>query len=363
MPIKILHIIGQMERGGAERQLLYLIEALHERGWQQVVVTLNPGDAWDGRVTAAGVPLISIPRQKNKIARLCRLSYTVQREHPVVVHSWSGHTNVYARWLLNFPRPRLIVSFRGNPAVDNYTGKPLKQVPNASIYATASCVVSNSQAAAECARAVGVRMRRLEVVNNIVIAKARASPGEITNVPRIAAAGALIPLKAYDVLLKSLGQLASEGHTFELLLAGNGPEENRLKEIAVNLKIDERVKFLGGIEDVPALFANAHLLVHSSRSEGLSNTILEGMAEGLPVVATSVGGTPELITDGKTGLLVPPDQPDLLAVKIKELLISPVLRSDLGKAGLELVRDRCSIDQVASQYEYIYESLVSLRPH
>ena len=359
MALKILHLIGQMERGGAERQLLYLTEVLRERGWQQAVITFNPGDAWDNRLAATGVPLFGIARNRIKPWRLWQLTRRVWQERPDIVHSWSTHTNVYAHWLFKQSRLRRIFSLRGNPASDRYTGKPITRIPNLSIYAQADCVVSNSRKALERAQAAGARMRRSEIVGNIVVAEGRGNPGETEGIPRIAAAGDLIPLKGYDVLLRALGQLAANGRAFELLLAGEGPEKPRLQTLAETLGIRNRIKFLGSIEDVPALLSGAHLLVHPSRSEGLSNTILEAMAEGLPVVATSVGGTPELIHDGKTGLLVPSDSAELLTSRISQLLESPRLRVQLGKAGLKSVRKRYSTGNVTAQYETIYRSVVS----
>jgi glycosyltransferase involved in cell wall biosynthesis len=173
------------------------------------------------------------------------------------------------------------------------------------------------------------------------------------------AAGVLVPNKAYDVLVEALGRLRKEEQSFELLLAGEGPERPRLEKLAVQLGLAERVKFLGSIENVPDLLASAQMVVHPSRSEGLSNTLLEAMAEGLPVIATDVGGTPELVKDGETGMLVPPDDPVLLAAKIKQLLNDPGLRFRLGESGLKLVRSKYSVETVASQYERIYESLLA----
>jgi glycosyltransferase involved in cell wall biosynthesis len=181
-------------------------------------------------------------------------------------------------------------------------------------------------------------------------------------VPRVVAAGALIPIKGYDVLLEAFGELAASGVPFELLLAGDGPERNRLERQAISLGIGERVKFLGEIDDVPALLSTAHIAVHPSRSEGLSNTILEAMAEGLPVVATNVGGTPEIINDNRSGLLVPPNDAHSLAAKVRLLLDRPDLRAQLGSAGLEVVRQRFNVERVATQYEHIYESVLSAEP-
>lgn len=357
MCLKILHLIGQMERGGAERQLIYLSNALQERGWQQAVVTFNPGDAWDERFADTRIPLFGIPRHPNKLWRLWQLWMIVLKERPLLIHSWSHHTSVYARWLLCVPKFYRVFSFRNIPTVDNHSGEPLERVRNAEIYAKADCLVSNSRAAIDCARAAGVSIRRSEVISNIVTGKGRAHPGESAPVPRIVAAGALTPLKAFDVLLRALGELAAEGRVFDLVIAGEGAERARLENLAGELGIRHRTQFLGGVDTVPDLLASAHMLVHPSRSEGLSNTILEAMAEGLPVIATNVGGTPELISDGETGLLIPPDQPIVLASAIGRLIDDPSLRARLGKAAFETICTRHSVSRIVAAYEGLYRSV------
>jgi glycosyltransferase involved in cell wall biosynthesis len=346
-----------MERGGAERQLLYLTRALKERGWQQAVVTLNPGEEWDRELTFNGIRLFGIPRQRNKLGRLFQLARITRREHPVLIHSWSHHANVYLRWLPGSSRFRRVLSFRNIPTIDNFTGEPMNRVRDASIYANADCVVSNSRAAIQQAIAAGVKARRWELIKNIVLSRGRAKPGDTSKEIRIAAAGALTPLKAHEVLLQALGQLATGGFTFKLLLAGNGPERSRLEALAGELKLTERVQFLGSIDNVPDLLATAHILVHTSRSEGLSNTILEAMAEGLPVVATDVGGTPEIVSHNSTGLLIPPNQPSLLAGAIRELTGNPALRERLGRAGLRFVRETCGSGQIAANYDRLYRTV------
>ncbi|MGH9966922.1 MAG: glycosyltransferase [Pyrinomonadaceae bacterium] len=362
MLIKVLHVIGQLERGGAERQLLHLAGALKERGWQQAIVTFDPGREWDGRFDEIGIPVFGVRRRAFKPWRLMELSRIIWQLRPTLVHSWSGHTNIYAAWAPAPPQLRRILSFRFIPTVDSYTGEPVVRVPRAEVYGRADCVVSNSRAALACAERVGVRMRRSEVVDNIVVVKGRARPGDAVEVPLIVAAGGLIPVKAYDVLLKAVGQLASTGLRFELLIAGDGPEKTKLQRLADGLGLTSSVTFLGGVDDVPELFSRAHILVHPSRSEGISNTILEGMAEGLPVVASAVGGIPELLTHGQTGLLVDPDRPDALAAALRRLIESSSLREELGRNGLDLVRERCGRAKIVSQYERIYASIVGGRP-
>lgn len=340
--------------------MLCLTEALAERGWEQTVVTLNPGDAWEEPLRAAGVRLLEVPRTSFKLRRLQQLRSIIVAERPAIIHSWSNHTNLYSHWASTNEGVRRIVSLRSDPMI-GFLGHPLAPVLraiNARTYSTADCVISNSRAGISRVLEAGVKVRRAEVVGNIVKANGRANAGEFARLPRIVAAGWLIPLKAYDVLLRALAYVARDGHAFEFVLAGDGPERARLELLARELGLQSRTTFAGDIDDVPDLMASAHLLVHPSRSEGLSNTILETMAEGVPVVATDVGGTKELVKNGETGFLVPADQPALLADRIKRLLGSPELRSRLGQAGLALVRNKYSPSIVAAQYERIYESVM-----
>lgn len=360
MSQKILHLIGQLARGGAERQIIAVCVELKRRGWQQVVVTFCPGAAWDQKISGAGIPLLELPRQPNSILRLWRLHQIVRRERPDLIHSWSLHTNVYASYL-PFKKSRLVLSFRGNPTVDGVAGTPRHRLNHAWIYQHADWVVSNSHRALMDSRKLGIRPKRTSVVGNIVHipnVTPKASHAPI----RILAAGSLRPLKGYHDLLQALSILANDGNAFELVLAGDGPERKRLQALAVRLNLGSQVSFLGEIEDVPSLMALGDILVHPSHSEGLSNSVLEGMAAGLPVVATSVGATSEFVEDDHTGFLVPPGQPEVLAEKIRLLVTQQALRARLGRAALSRVRERCSAPQITRQYEQVYHSLLSTTP-
>ncbi|MEP7294390.1 MAG: glycosyltransferase [Chloroflexota bacterium] len=358
MTAKIMHVSGQMARGGAERQLLLVAEALAWRGWSQSVVIFNVGDPWQESFASFGVPIHLIPRHRLKLWRLMRLSLLALREHPDVVHSWSSHTNVYTTISLFPAGTKRLLSFRGNPMVDNRTGQARTEFANASIYRRADCIISNSRAALA---SVGAALagQHTAVVGNITLARGRASPGEVVSRPRLIAAGELKPLKAFDVLLRALGLLKAEGAAFDLMLAGEGSEKAALIALAAELNLSECVHFCGEVADVPALCAGAHLLVHPSRSEGLSNTILEGMAEGLPVIACAVGGNSEIIDHERSGLLVPPDDPPALAQQIRRLLDDAALRQRLGNAALEDVRTRCNQETVVRQYEAVYNALLN----
>jgi len=356
MSKRILHLIGQLARGGAERQMISICVELKRRGWDQAVATFYPGAAWDQKIIEAGITLLQLPRHPIPMFRLWRLHQLVQREKPQLIHSWSLHTNVYASYL-PFKKNRLVLSFRSNPTVDGIEGTPKSKVSHAWIYDRADWVVSNSRRALADVRKMGIHPKRESVVGNIVhIPNAKPKTGHKSI--RIVAAGSLNPLKGYHDLLNALGILARHGRPFELALAGDGPERKRLEELAARLNIKPHVAFLGEIEDVPALMASGDILVHPSYSEGLSNSVLEGMAAGLPVVATSVGATPEYVEDYKTGFLVSPARPELLAEKIHLLASQPDLRDRLGQAALSRVRELCGAPQVTRQYEQVYNSLL-----
>jgi glycosyltransferase involved in cell wall biosynthesis len=357
MSQKILHLIGQLGRGGAERQMIAVCGELKRRGWQQVVATFCPGAAWDRKISGAGIPLRQVPREPIPIVRLWRLHQIVRREKPDLIHSWSLHTNVYASYL-PFRKSRVILSFRCNPTVDGFTGTPRHRLSHAWIYQHADWVVSNSHTALVDSRKIGIQPKRASIVGNIV--QAPNGFPRVSHTPiRILAVGSLKPLKGYHDLLQALSILAGHGEAFECILAGDGPERERLQELSVRLKLGSQVSFPGEVEEVPALMAWGDILVHPSHSEGLSNSILEGMASGLPVVATSVGATPEYIEDDHTGLLVPPGQPALLAEKIRLLMTREDLRERLGRTALSRVVERCSPSGVTCQYERVYRSLLS----
>ena len=219
--------------------------------------------------------------------------------------------------------------------------------------------MSNSEAAISSLSEQGIKPRRVEIVRNMITSLGRGRPGEQASLPRIAAAGSLKPLKGYDVLLRALSLLASRGTRVELLLAGEGPQRSDLEKLAGELGLLDSVVFLGRVDDVPGLFASAHVVVHPSYREGLSNSILEAMGEGVPVIASRVGGTPELVHDGETGLLVPPGCPMLIMRALQRLLADSPLRVQMGSAGLGFVRQNCNADDNVRRYEDIYASLLA----
>ena len=173
----------------------------------------------------------------------------------------------------------------------------------------------------------------------------QARPADAGGPLVIGVAARLAPMKGLEHLLEAARVLTREGTPpFELRLAGEGNLRARLEEQAARLGIADRVRFLGLVTDMPAFYRGLDMFVLPSVStEGLPLTVLEAMASGLPIVATTVGGTPEAVTDGETGLLAPPGDAGALAVAIRRLLDDEALRGRLGAAAREAVLARFTL--------------------
>lgn len=171
----------------------------------------------------------------------------------------------------------------------------------------------------------------------------------------------LVHKNAVDVLIRSAAILKTLifDSNFLIRILGAGSEEAKLKKLSRDLGVEKQVEFLGNIEpeQIPTHLAAADIFVRPSRSEGLGSSFLEAMAAGLPVIGTSVGGIPDFLKDGETGLFVKVDDPADLAEKMRLLLSSSDLRHKLGESGKALVRRRYSWEQVGQQMRLIFEKL------
>jgi len=166
----------------------------------------------------------------------------------------------------------------------------------------------------------------------------------------------LIPYKGHSDLLKAAYEVLKRIPHSVLLLAGEDRGIGKdLKEMAIELGIADRVRFLGLRNDIPQLMAASDLSVLPSHEEGFSNVILESMAAGLPVVATRVGGNPEAVEDGVTGWLVPPGNPAAMAEKIIDLLGDPKRAKSWGERGRNRVKEVFTIERMVEGHLKLYE--------
>jgi glycosyltransferase involved in cell wall biosynthesis len=173
----------------------------------------------------------------------------------------------------------------------------------------------------------------------------------------VGTAGRLDPVKDIPTLLEGFAAIRARHHTAHLVVVGGGSERLNLERRAATLGLTGAVRFTGHRDDVRELLPALDVFVNSSITEGLSVTILEAMAAAVPVVATRVGGTPEIVRDGDTGMLVEPRQPVAIARAIAHLAERPVSSVTMGAAARARVERYYDLNRMVDQYVEIYHSL------
>jgi glycosyltransferase involved in cell wall biosynthesis len=214
-------------------------------------------------------------------------------------------------------------------------------------------VICVSHDSANLSAREGIAFRRIATIWNGIDTSLFAYTGPHVGGPAVMV-GRLSPEKDVATLLRAAALVAPQCPSFALEIAGNGPCLADLNRLASDLGLGDRVRFLGEVRDIPALLARASLFVLPSMTEGISLTLLEAMARGLPVVATRVGGNPEVVVDGETGLLVPPQDPAGLAAAVIQLSRDPEEGRLLGLAGRGRVEQHFDVRRMIAEYEAHY---------
>lgn len=173
----------------------------------------------------------------------------------------------------------------------------------------------------------------------------------------VGSVGRLFEVKGYDYLIRAVALLKARGRSLRCVLLGDGPEEQRLKRLIADLGVGEEVRLMGHRQDVAEIVRALDVAVLPSRAEGSPLVVLEYMALAAPIVATAVGGVPELIDDGVHGLLIPPRDPGALAQAIDQLLDDRTLAARLGAAAQERQRAEHDLDTVVNSLERLYVAL------
>lgn len=191
---------------------------------------------------------------------------------------------------------------------------------------------------------------RRAILNELGLMEKHLIVGMVANLNR--------PVKAVDYFIRAVPYIAVHCPLARFVIFGRGKLEEELKELARALGIEEYVVFAGYREDVERFYSVMHISVLTSLSEGLSITLLESMNYGLPVVVTEVGGNPEVVLEGETGFLVPPQDVRALVDKLLLLLVDRSLAEKMGKAGRERVAESFSIHQTAENYLAVYREML-----
>ena len=350
------------EAGGTEKQMTELIQRLDPRRFTVHAVCFRRTGAYVPRVLERAASVIEFPvrgfarmetlRQMARFARWCR------RERIAIVQTCDFYSNVFG----------LPGAFLGGVGVRIGSRRELNPDKTAAqirlqrlAYRCATRVVANSPSAARMLSDEGVPQAHVSVIPNGLdgaLFSDRTVRGPIRRVVTVAN---LRPEKSHETLIVAASLLAQSCPELRYRIVGDGSRRHELEALARIKGVDRIVEFAGHRDDVPAVLAASDLFVLPSRSEAFPNGVIEAMAAGLPGVASAVGGLRDLIDPGRTGILVPAEDPQLLAAALKGLYEDPERAWEIGAAARAEVLARYSFERMIGAFADLYRS--ELREH
>jgi glycosyltransferase involved in cell wall biosynthesis len=358
--------------GGAEVLAYELARRLDRQRFRSYVcVTRAPEPTrreLAGQETAAlreaGVEVLALDRRSSAAVlpwtRLYRLMF---REQIDIVHAHMPRASVPATILARLARVPVVISHEHGSVLE---GKAVRKFLDRHVVARGSDLVL---AVSEWDRdniieGEGIAPERIKVLRNGIARPARSrdlsrSDFAPDHRPIVGAVGRLFPVKGYDDLIQAAAVLRHRGVPVRCLIAGDGPDRDRLQRVIGDLGMDDEVSLLGFREDVADLMRLLDVAVMPSHSEGGPLAMMEYMAAGVPIVGTAVGGIPELIQDGVHGLLVNPREPRELATAIERLLKDRPFAQRLSRAALERQKAEYDIDVTVKRVEDLYLQLLA----
>jgi glycosyltransferase involved in cell wall biosynthesis len=351
--------------GGAEVFLVGLATHLpRERFevWVCATRVLKPGPLLDA-LEAAGVRCVSLDRRARwDVLRMRRLVTLLRRHRFDIVHAHKFGSNVWGVLIGTACRVPVLIAHEHSWS---YEGQPLRRwIDGRVIGRLASRFVAVSGADAK--RMISHEKVAREKVVILPTAYVPSTAGRLTDlraelglgneIPLVGTAAVLRPEKAIEVMLEAHALLLERVPDAHLAIAGDGARRGALERRKGELGLDGHVHFLGSRDDVDAILQAVDVAALSSDSEGMPLFALECMANHTPLVATAVGGVPELVRDGTTGLLVPPRDPAALADALAALLLDPARRERLATAAAERMAE-FTIEAVTTRFAQLYEAL------
>lgn len=371
-------MIDSFHEGGSERQAIQLTRLLHESGRFQVLLAcLSPDGPLRNEVAAlelAEIPAFPLKKfyDLNAFAQLRKFVRYLKNSKVDVLQTHDFYTNVFGMFAGALARvPVRIAARRETTGMRSAAQHKVQGLA----YSLAHQVIANSEAGRSQLMAERVKTGKISVIYNGLNTARVAPEPAVTRDTALAALGFTekhssrrfvtvvanmrLEVKDYPMLLRTARRVVDAVPQAAFLLAGEGELKQSLEGLALDLKLDNDVFFLGRCKKLAELFALSDVCVLTSKTEGFSNAILEYMAAGRPVVATDVGGAREAIIEGETGYLVSAGDDAAMAERITLLLRDANKAFAMGQAGRRVVDAKFSPDSQLRRTEELYETLLS----
>jgi glycosyltransferase involved in cell wall biosynthesis len=368
-PTKVLVFQNRFRLGGQERQPVLNVRTIDRTRFEPVVAVLHLDGEYLADLAEVGVRPVEFdlgasmlrPNTAVQVAKMVRF---IKANGVALVHAQDLYTNVLGALAARIAGiPSIVTRVDLNHSVLGYKRQVLSFVSR-----HADRVLVNAMCIRDLAIREGVEPDRVVVVRNgieldVFDKAARRAPEPPAPKPGgiVCVANMHHPVKGQTDLLMAMKEVARVRPEAHVVFVGDGLRRPHLERSARQLGIADRCHFVGHRMDAPAILARAALSVSASHAEGISNAIVEAMAARLPVVATAVGGSPELVRDGLNGFLVPPGAPAALARRILDVLASAPLRKRMGEKGRKIVEAEFCVEQMRTSYDALYEDLTGLK--
>jgi glycosyltransferase involved in cell wall biosynthesis len=380
--IRILFVIGTLDVGGAERQLVEMTTNL-DSAFEPAVCCLTRGGPLVSELEQAGVPVFVIGlrgvRNQRGLRQLGALFSVpgalmaffrhLRQFRPHVVHGVLFHAYVLAAAAASLARVPVVITSRRSLSHFKRS-RPLYRLVEGFANRRTDRIIANSEAVRlDTVSSEGLPQERVDVIYNGLDLRLYERPVcqtlrdalQLGEGPVALTLANLIPYKGHADLLEAWASVCAFEPSATLLLAGDGPARPALEAQARQLRLDNRVRFLGLRRDVPELLTVADLLVHPSHQEGFCNALLEAMAAGKPVVATAVGGNAEAVSDGATGYIVPARDAPELASAVLRVLGSTDRGRAMGARGKLRVGELFGREVMVRRYEATYRAALAAK--
>ncbi len=371
-PLRLMHVLDRLDLGGTEKAVMKLVRGLEPELFEHYICALRGAaaaqDEW-----ASGVTVVHAGREGAAFQfNVFRLARIMRKLRPAIVHSrnWGGIEAVVAARFAGVP---VAIHSEHGYELDMAAGLPFhRRLLRHGAYrmASAVAVVTNDLRNYHAAQAWWTP-EAINVVYNGVDGQEFSPQPQVRDTVRhrlgippnalvVGSVGRIVPLKDFMTLLKAAEALVPETPSLYVLLVGSGAELPRLQSYVANSReLAGRVVFPGAVDGVAELLNAMDIFVLPTLMEGMSNTLLEALAVGLPVVATRVGGNPEVVAEGECGYLFPPqDVPELIS-QLRTLSRDSRLRADFGRAARERALRHFSLEGMLRRYRDLYINLAT----